>query len=59
MSKTSAEVKNRWNAANYDRISLFVPKGEKDRLKAEAEARGVSLNGLINEAIWQYINGAK
>ncbi len=59
MSRTSAEVKNRWNAANYDRIALFVPKGEKDRLKAEAEARGVSLNNLINTAIWQYINGAK
>lgn len=55
MSRTSAEVKNRWNAANYDRIALFVPKGEKDRLKAEAEARGMSLNGLINAAIQEYL----
>ena len=59
MGKTASAVKNRWNAANYDRIALFVTKGEKDKLKAEAEARGVSLNGLINEAIAQYINGAK
>lgn len=55
MSKTSAEVKNRWNAANYDRIAIFVPKGEREKLKAIAAERGMSLNGLVNAAIAEYI----
>lgn len=55
MSKPTAEVKNRYNAKAYDRISLFMPKGEKDKLKQEAEARGMSLNGLINAAIQEYL----
>lgn len=55
MSRTSAEVKNRYNAKAYDRIALFVQKGEKDKLKQEAEARGMSLNGLINAAVQEYL----
>ena len=56
MSKTSAEVKNRYNAKAYDRISLFVPKGEKAKLQHYAEITGQSLNGLINAAIKEYLH---
>ena len=38
-------------AANYDRIELRVDKGQKDALKAHAESRGETLNGLVNRAI--------
>ena len=51
MSKTSAAVKNRWNDKAYDRINLTVPKGEKDKIKAHAEANGESVNGYINRLI--------
>ena len=36
---------------NYDRINLTVPKGQKDVIKAHAEARGESVNGFIGRAI--------
>lgn len=55
MSKPTAEVKNRWNSKAYDRIALFVPKGERERLKQIAADHGTSLNGLINTAIAEYI----
>lgn len=55
MGKTSAEVKNRYNAKTYDRIYLIVKKGEKDRLKAHAESKGESLNEFINRAISEQI----
>lgn len=55
MSKTSATAKNKWNAKTYDRISLFVPKGEKEKIKAAAEERGQSVNGLISEAVKKYL----
>lgn len=51
MSKTSATVKNRWNAKAYDRINLTVPKGDKEVIKAYAEANGESVNGYINRLI--------
>ena len=40
-----------WDAANLDRISVAVPKGQKDIIKAHAEARGESVDGFINRAI--------
>lgn len=48
---TSAKVKNRYNDKAYDRIALVVPKGQKDIIKAYAEAHGESLNGFIQKAI--------
>lgn len=51
MGKTSATVKNRYAQKVYDRINLLVGKGQKDELKAHAEATGESLNAFINRAI--------
>ena len=49
--RASAASKNAWNARNYDRINLTVPKGQKETIKNHAEARGESVNGFINGAI--------
>lgn len=35
----------------YDRISLTVPKGQKDIIKARADRNGESVNGYINRLI--------
>ena len=51
MGKTSNAVKDRYNAMAYDDIRLRVPKGEKDRIQAFAEARGETVNGFINRLI--------
>ncbi len=45
------EGNRKWDAANLDRISIAVPKGKKDVIKAHAEAQGESVNGFINRAI--------
>ena len=50
-SKSATRAKNKYNAKAYDRIALQVYKGERDKLRAHAEARGESLNGFINRAI--------
>lgn len=49
--RTSNESKAKYNAKAYDRINIAVPKGQKDIIKARAEAQGKSVNGFINEAI--------
>lgn len=41
----------KWDSANLDRISVALPKGEKDKIKAHAQSRGESVNGFINRAI--------
>ena len=51
MGKAATRAKNKYNGANYDRIALSVPKGDKERYKAAADARGMSLNQFIIEAI--------
>lgn len=45
------QYNNDYNKNNYDRISLMVKKGDKDKIKRHAEARGESVNAFINRAI--------
>ena len=49
--RTSTAAKARYNAKAYDRISLTVPKGQRDTIQAHAQARGESVNGFIKRAI--------
>ena len=37
----------KYNAANYDRVELRLEKGQKDVVKAHAEAQCESLNAFI------------
>lgn len=55
MGKTSSAVKNRYIDKAYDRINLTVPKGERERIKVHAEARGETVNGFIKRAISEAI----
>ncbi len=46
-----SEYRNAWIAEKLDRVNLTMPKGQKDIIKAHAEAQGESLNAFINRAI--------
>lgn len=50
-TKTSAAVKNRYAAKAYDRVSLLIPKGQKQAVEAHAKGKGQSVNGLVNELL--------
>ena len=52
MNSTSAG-KRRYDLKNYDSILTKWPKGAKERLKALAEAEGVSVSRYIMEAVEQ------
>lgn len=49
----------RYMKEKRDRITVGVPKGDKDRYKAHAESRGKSLNALIIELLEIDINEHK
>jgi hypothetical protein len=42
-----------WDNKNLDRISVALPKGSKDALKAHAESTGESMNAFISRAIME------
>ncbi len=47
-TKTSTEVKRRYNERTYDRLAITVPKGQKQAIEAHAQQKGGSINGLVN-----------
>lgn len=51
ISKAQQKSVHKYVKANYDRMELTVPKGERDMIKAHAEKRGESVNGFIQRAI--------
>ena len=50
-TESRKENNRKWDTANLDRVSIAMPKGKKDVVKAHAEGHGESLNGFINRAI--------
>ena len=59
MTKPATIAKNKYNAKAYDRIALQVKKGEKDKIKDNAQSKGESLNGNINRAIHETMSRDK
>lgn len=49
--KTSSESINKYMAKAYDRITVLVPKGERDALKAAATASGLTLSKYFLSAV--------
>lgn len=47
------EGNRKWDAANLDRVSIAMPKGKKDDIKAAATAAGESMNQYIINAVDQ------
>ncbi len=45
------DYKNQWQKDNVDRVNLTLPKGQKEIIKAHAEAHSETVNGFIKRAI--------
>ena len=56
ISKAQQKAVKKYNDSHYDRVVVNLPKGERAALKAEAAARNISVNKLINDAIKEYLN---
>ena len=51
MARTPTERKNEWNAKVYDRVTLIVKAGEKERIQKAAADAGMKMNRFILESI--------
>ena len=47
---------NAYNSAKYDKIGLMLPKGSKEKIKAEACKKNMSVNAFITELIKKEID---
>lgn len=49
MAVTKAQQKavGKYEAANYDKVLLRLQKGSRDKIKAHAQSKGMSLNAYI------------
>ena len=59
ISKAQQKCVSRYEAANYDKILVRLPKGQREAVKAQADSAGKSLNsyliGLIEGETQQHI----
>lgn len=51
VSKKQQAHVNKYVAKHYDQIIVRLPKGERDNIKAAADAVGLSVNAYISGAI--------
>ena len=56
-NKRALDYINQYTKENYDRITIFRTKGDRDKLKAIAQERGIITTQLINSVIDKYILG--
>jgi hypothetical protein len=53
MGTAETRAKNKFNKKNYDRLAVFVPKGDREIIKAAAKSRGLSTNEYIIRLIYR------
>ena len=47
ISKAQQKCVSRYEAANYDKILVRLPKGQREAVKAQADSAGKSLNAYL------------
>ena len=57
VSKAQQKSVQKYIKANYDRMELTLPKGQKDVIKAFATAKGKSVNSFVADAVTAALNG--
>ena len=56
-TKTSSEVKNRYNKKVYDSIIVRIPKEMAQAFKEKCAAEGIPQAQIIKEAILRFLGG--
>lgn len=51
MGSAATRAKNKYNLKTYDRISLIVPRGEKEKIRQAAAEQGISMCQYVYAAI--------
>lgn len=52
---TSNEVKDRWKAANYTRVNIYLPKDDAAAYKMKCASESKSLSEIPRDAIYKFL----
>lgn len=52
---SATRAKNKYNRMHYDRLAIFVPKGDRDLIKCVVRKRGMSTNEFVTRLIYREI----
>lgn len=55
MGKTSNEVKDKWKAANYTRVNIYLTKEDAAAYKVKCAEQGKSMSDIPKEAILKFL----
>ena len=50
-SEAQKEASRKWNEENYDKLTVYLPKGMNDKLMAAAQSKGVAKRQFIADAL--------
>ena len=50
-------MKDRWKAANYTRVNVYLTKADAEAYKAKCEALGMNLSDIPKQAILDFLRG--
>lgn len=56
LSEARKRANQKYNNKAYDQVKIVVKKGEREKIKAFAELKGMSLNGYITKLIYDDMN---
>ncbi len=59
MPTARTRANRKYNEKAYDRLTVSVPKGDREKIRAAAQEAGMSLNGFIVEAITEKMKKAR
>ena len=55
IGKTSSEVKNRWNAKHYKRLTISLPKEDAEAYRKKCEKEGITQSHILKEAVYKFL----
>ena len=59
MGKTSSQVKNRWNAEHYTRITDCVSKEDGEKFKEKCKREGLTQADILKEAVYKILEDSE
>lgn len=58
-SEAQHRASMKYERANYERISILLRKGDRDRIRAVAEKAGKSITGWAKDLIYEALTAAE
>lgn len=59
ISDTKRKIDKKWRKEHYEKLSIGLPAGTRETWKQEAEKRGLSLAGLVKQAVTEFLERTK